>query len=124
MRDGDLGAGLGEGGIDAALKAVARIGIDAELAAGRRGAQRIEIGGFEEHIDGLVGEQPACSPPMMPPIASGPASSAITVMRRIEPIGLAVERQHLLAVACKSRADIALHLVGVEDMQAAAHRRR
>ena len=58
MRRGDLGAGLGEGRIDAALEAVARIGMDAELAAGRRGAQRIEIGRFEEDVHGLVASSP------------------------------------------------------------------
>ena len=36
--------------------AIARIGLDAELAAGRRGAQRIEIGGFEENIGRRIGD--------------------------------------------------------------------
>ncbi len=77
---GDLGAHGCEGGIDAALEAIARIGIDAELAAGRGGAGGIEIGGFEEHIRWSSSEQPECSPPMMPAMPSGPLSSAITVI--------------------------------------------
>ena len=58
MRVASSMPGWREGRVDAALEAVARIGLDAELAAGRRGAHRIEIGGFEEHIDG----RRPCSP--------------------------------------------------------------
>ena len=47
---GDLRAGLDEGRIDAALEAVAGVGIDPELPAGRGGADRIEIGGFQEDV--------------------------------------------------------------------------
>ena len=50
---GDLDAVGHEGRIDAALEAVAGIGLDAELAAGRGGAQRIEKRSLEEHVDRL-----------------------------------------------------------------------
>ena len=88
---GDLRAGLDEGRIDAALEAIARIGIDAELAAGRGGADRIEIGRFEEDVRGFrraAGRRAADD--------AGDADRAAIVGDHrhsgIERVGLAVER--------------------------------
>ena len=39
-------------GVDAALEAVARVGVDPELAPGRGGAHRVEIGGLDEDVLG------------------------------------------------------------------------
>ena len=57
-------------GINAALKAVARIRDDAELPPGGRGAQGIEIGRFQENIVGRLRAARA-SPPIMPAMPFG-----------------------------------------------------
>ena len=51
----ELDAGPHEFGIEAALEAIARVALDAELAAGRGGAHRIEQRRLDEHVGGRVG---------------------------------------------------------------------
>ena len=106
-----------EGRIDAALEAVAGIGIDPELAAGRRGAHRIEIGRLEEDVRRLGGAAGLLAADDAGDADCGPSSSAITVIVGIERIGPAVERLDGLAVAREAGVDVAPDLVGVEDMQ-------
>ncbi len=57
---------------------------------------------------------------MTPPSPSTARSSAMTHIILADLVGLAVERLELLALAPKPRADGALELVGVVDMQGAA----
>ena len=87
-----LESGHHEVRIDAALEAVARIGVDAELAPGRRDVVRIPQRRLDQHVGGFS-EQPVASPPMMPESDSTAFSSAMTHMAGIERVGLAVERQ-------------------------------
>jgi hypothetical protein len=58
--------------IDAALEAIARVRIDAELAPGLRDVERIPQRRLDQHVGGL-GEQPVASPPMMPESDSTPS---------------------------------------------------
>ncbi len=60
---------------------------------------------------------PVSSPPMMPPMPCTPLASAITGDRRIERVGLAVERQDLLALARLAHDQVAGELPGVEHVQ-------
>ena len=96
--------GLDEGRIDAALEAVARVGMDAELAPGRRGADRVEIRRLQEDVR----SSPACSrvasPPMMPPMRLRPALVGDHGHRRVERVGLAVERLDASRPSRASRA--------------------
>ena len=73
-----LEAGQHEGRIDAALEAVARVGIDAELAAGLRDVERRPTAPTSISTSVVVSEQPVASPPMMPASDSTPCSSAMT----------------------------------------------
>ena len=116
---GDLRTHRREGRIDAALEAVARIRGDAELAARCRRAQRIEPGGFEEDIDGLVG---AARRYAADDAAEGFRTRVIGDHRHVavQCVGLVVERLQRLAVFGEARMDGARHLVGVEHMQRAA----
>ena len=66
-----------EGRIDAALEPIARIRIDAELAAGLGDVDLVPQRRFDQHVGGCS-EQPEASPPMMPASDSTPCSSAIT----------------------------------------------
>ena len=88
---GELGAGGREGRIDAALEAVARIGADAELAAGRRGAHRIEKGDLEEHIARRRRAARALAAHDAADRLAAPQSSAMTVIDGSSAIGAAVE---------------------------------
>ena len=91
-----LEAGQHEGRIDAALEAVARIGIDAELAAGLGDGERLPQRRFDQHVDGLIRAAGSLAAH-----DAGERLDAVVVgddaHRRIERIGLAVERQQALA---------------------------
>ena len=115
----DLGARLDEGRIDAALEAEARVGDDAELAARRRRADRIEISGLEEDVLRLR----AAAGRLAADDAGNPFRTGIVGDHRhlaVERVGLAVERLNGLAVAREPRVDRALHLVRVEDVERTA----
>ena len=77
-RGRELEARQHEGGIDAALEAVARVRIDAELAAGLRDVERDPTAPTRSARRSWSAEQPVASPPMMPASDSTPFSSAIT----------------------------------------------
>ncbi len=112
----DLRAPEGAFGIDAALEAIARIGLDAELAPRRRDAHAVEQRHFEEHVlrfGRAAGE-----------LTAHDAADAVRALRigdhrdrRVEFVGLAVERQDLLALARRAHREIAGELVRVEDVQ-------
>ena len=66
----------------------------------------------------VVSEQPVSSPPMMPASDSTPSSSAMTHIAVVERVGLAVERQQLLAVRARGAlCRLPLHFRGVEHVQ-------
>ena len=82
--------------IDAALEAIARIGIDAELAAGLRDVDRIPERGFDQHVGGvLVAAREFAAHD------AGERFHALLVGdhadRVVELVGLAVEREQFLA---------------------------
>ena len=105
--------------IDAAFKAITRIGNDALLAARARDARRIEPGGFDEDVDGAVKAA-----------ALHAAHHAGNAQRlgiigdhngvAVERVGLFVQRQNTLAVFRHAGAQPAGQLVGVEHVQRAA----
>ena len=112
----DLGAPERRFRIDPALEAVAGVGTQPQLPAGRRGAQRVEQGDFEEDI-GRLG------------LAAGflAAHQAADGVRRPvvcdhgdfgrQRVFVAVERLDRLAVARHAHGRVADELAGVEHMQ-------
>ena len=111
-----LGAGQHHRRVDAALEAGARVALDAEPAAGRRGTDRIEQRHLEHHIHGLRRAAGA--------LAAHDAAKAdgTTVVgdhghAGLERVGPAVERLELLALLGKAQAQIALQLSRVEHVQ-------
>ena len=54
MRGRELEARHAEGGVDAALEAVAGVGVDAEPAAGLGDVERVPERGFDEHVGGVL----------------------------------------------------------------------
>ena len=102
--------------IDAALEAVTRVGIDAELASRPRGPLGVEPGGFDEDVDRLrraSGAHPADD------AADGLGALLVADQRfaAVEGVGLAVERRQPLAGTGEADGDRAVQLVGIEDMQ-------
>ena len=90
--------------IDAAFEAVARVASRCR-ARGRCAAVRIGSNKATSMNTSVVASvQPDASPPMMPPMPCTPSSSAMTVIVGIERVGLAVERQRLLASSRAARA--------------------
>ena len=69
----------GEGRVDAALEAVAGVGVDAQPAAGAGGADRVEVGRLDEDVGGGLGDSRCAAPPMTPPMLSGPLASQTSV---------------------------------------------
>ncbi len=65
----------------------------------------------------VFSSQPEASPPMMPASDSTPLVVGDHAHGVVERVGLAVERQHLLAVLRAAHGEIALHLLGVEHVQ-------
>ena len=105
-----------EGGIDAALEAIARIRIDAELAAGLRDVDLVPQRRFDQHVGGLFRAAGG--------LAAHDAGERFDAMvvrdhanAAVERVGAAVERQQRLAVARAAHGEIALHFGGVEHMQ-------
>ena len=75
-----LQAGNAEGGIDAALEAVARVGHDGELAAGLGGDGRIPQRAFDQHVAGRARRSRNVRRPSRRRSNSTPLSSAIATM--------------------------------------------
>ena len=102
--------------IDAALEAVAGVGIDAELAPGAGDVDRIPQRRFDEHIGGRRG-----APGRLAAHDAGERFHAVFVGddadRVVERIGFAVEREQRLAGARPAHREIAPHLGGIEHMQ-------
>ena len=118
-----LEAGHHEGGIDAALEAISRVRIDAELAAGLRDVDFVPQRRFDQHVGGVLiaaGSLAAhdAGERFDPVIVGDDADAAV------ERIGAAVERQQGLAVTRAAHGEIARHLFGVEHMQAAGRGRK
>ena len=90
--------GHAEGRIDAALEPIARVGVDAELAARLGDVERVPQGAFDQHVRGASRRSPSASPPMMPAIDSARDRRRSPRSSRIERIGPAVERHDALAV--------------------------
>ena len=107
----------GEGRVDAALEAVAGVGVDPQPAAGAGGADRIELGGLDEDVGGRLG-------------AAG-AQAAHDAADRLGAVGVADERsrsRRRRSPCRRARASVspgrarrtvigAVELVGVEDVQ-------
>ena len=89
---------LEEGGIDAALEPAPRVREEGQLLSGQSDMLGIEIGAFDEDVGGRFGDSAMLA-------AHDPADVVDGFIvgdhghRGIEPVALAVERQHLLAVA-------------------------
>ena len=115
----ELEARQHEGRIDAALEAIARIGIDAELAAGLRDVDRVPQRGFDQHVGRRFR-----TAGMLAAHDAGERFDAVVVgdhaHRVVERVGLAVEREQRFAFLGAAHDEIALHLLGVEHMQRTA----
>ena len=111
-----LQPGQHEGRIDAALEAVAGIGIDAELAAGLGNVDRIPQRRLDEHVGGrgrAAGFFAAHDPGQrFHAVRVGDDADCL-----VERVGLAVERQQRLAGARAAHRKIAAHFRGIEHMQ-------
>ncbi|MGY4300627.1 hypothetical protein ACVWXN_008722 [Bradyrhizobium sp. i1.4.4] len=115
---GELQSRHHEGRIDAALEAVARVRIDAELAPGLGDVDLVPQRRFDQHVGGvLVAARGFAAHD------AGERFDAVLVRDHadggIEIVGAAVERQQRLAVAGAAHHEIALHLLGVEHVQRA-----
>ncbi len=107
-----------ESGIDAALEAVARVGVDAELAAGLGNVCRIPQSGFDQHIR-CFERAPARfaahdSGKRLNPILVGDDTD-----RRIEGVRFAIQGEQRFTRARTPDGQIALHLGGIEYVQRA-----
>ena len=116
MAGGEIEARQDEGRIDAALEAVARIALHAGLAAGRGRAQRIEIGALDQDVRrrlraaGVLAAEDAAE-------AEHGAIVGDHAHGLVDLVRLAVEAGELLARLAEPRADGAVELVGVVDVQ-------
>ena len=113
---GELQARQHEIRIDAALEAVARVGVDAELAPGLRDVERLPQRRLDQHVGGgLVAARRLAAHD------AGQRFRAVVVGDHahgvVERVGLAVEREQLLAVLRAAHDEVALDLLGVEHVQ-------
>ena len=107
------------GGIDAALEAVAGVGIDAETAPGVGGAHGVEPGRLDEDVGGLGGHAAAD--------AAHDAADALGALGvtdkgfgAVEGVGLVVQRREPLAGTGEADGDgAAMHFGRVEDVERA-----
>ncbi len=89
----ELEARQSEGGIDAALEAIARVGDDAELAAGVGDVVRVPQAPLSISTSVVSSSQPEASPPMTPAMRFDAIVVGDDDHGLVERIGLAVERQ-------------------------------
>ncbi len=112
-------AGNGEGRIDTAFEAMARIGMDRQATAGLRDVERIPERALDENVDRLFSAARSLAAH-----DAGHALGTVLVSNDddvgIEIVGLAVEREQRLAVLGAADREVALHLGCVEDVQRAA----
>ena len=112
----ELEAGQREGRIDAALEAVAGVGIDVQRAARAGDVERVPEGALDQDVGRVL------------VTAGGGAADdarerlhAVVVgddaHRLVDRIGLAVEREEAFAAAATAHHEVALHLGGVEHVQ-------
>ena len=113
---GELDAGGREGRVDAALEAVAGVGVDPQAPAGAGGADRVEVGRLDEDVGGRLG---AAGAQAAHDAADrlGAVGVADQRLGAVEGVVLAVERAQRLAGAGEADGDRAVQLVGVEDVQ-------
>ena len=105
-----------EGGIDAALEAIARIGVDGELAAGVGDGELIPQRRLDQHVGGRL----RAAARLAAHDAGERFDTGIVgddAHRLVERIGLAVEREQSFARLGAAHHEIALHLGGVEHVQ-------
>ena len=116
---GKLNTGLQEFRIDAPLEAGARVGGETELLPGQRDPLRREIGAFDQDVGGRLGDARMLA-------AHDPANivhAGIVGDRghaAVERVALAVEREHLLAVARAPCPHGAVELRQIVDVQGPA----
>ena len=114
----ELRAGDGEGRIDAALEAIARVGDDAQTPARAGDVEGIPQGAFDQHIRGVF-----IAARELPAHDARDGFHALVVadhhVALVELVGLAIEGQHLLASLRPADQEIARDLPGVEDVERA-----
>ena len=112
----ELQAGHAELRIDAALETIARVGDDAELAAGLGDVDRVPQRALDQHVAGR-----GVAARMLAAHDAGDRFDAIVVgdddHAVVERVSLAVERQHALAGASAAHAERAFDLGEIEDVQ-------
>ena len=115
---GKIEARQREGGIDAALKAVAGVGIDLLRAAGGGDGDRVPEGGFKENLGGVRGAARG-----LPAHDSGERLRAVVVrdqhLAGAKPVALAVQRLKFLAALGGMDAKGATDPGDVKNMQRA-----
>ncbi len=106
---GKIKARQGEGRVDAAFEAIARIGVDLQRTAGGGDGDRIPIGGFDEDIGGLGRAARGLAAH-----DTGKGFNALVVRDRhltgAQGVGLAVEGKEFLATGGGMDAQLALDL--------------
>ncbi len=112
-----------EGGIDAALEAIAGVRIDAELAAGLGDVDLVPQRRFDQHVGGVF-----IAAGGLAAHDAGERFDAVIVRddadAAVERVGAAVERQQALAFAGAAHGEIALHLLRRRTHAAAGRGRR
>jgi len=107
-----------EGRIDAALEAIARVRIDAELAAGLGDVDLVPQRRFDQHVGGAL-----IAAGGLAPHDAGQRFDAVIVRDHadaiVEHVGAAIEREQRLTVAGAADGEVAFHLLGVEHVQGA-----
>ena len=114
---GELEARQHEVRIDAALEAIARVGVDAELAAGLRDVERLPQRRLDQHVGGVLvaagGLAAHDAGERLDAVVVGDHAHGV-----VERVGLAVEREQLSRRCCARRTTrLPLHLGGVEHVQ-------
>ncbi len=116
---GKIDAGTDRLRVDATLEAEARVGMDAVAAAGPGGADRIEIGGFDEDVHRRLG-----AAGLLAAHDAAEAEHAAVIGNdagfAVDLIFSAVEREEALARLAEAGLDGAMNLVRVVDVKRAA----
>ena len=104
------------GRVDAALEAGARVALDAKPASARRGALGIEQGDLEHHVGGGLGASGAST---AHDAAEADHAGAVGDHRdrRIELVGVAIQRQQPFAGPREAQDDVAAQLGRIEHVQ-------